>query len=181
MAGAAQPASAADRLRFVLDPARTTIRFELPAFLHTVHGSFLLKRGTVELDAASGEASGEIVVDLAGGQTGNASRDRRMHGEVLETARYPEADLILRHVTGAVAPGGDSTIEMAAILRLHGAEHAVTLPLKVHAESGEASVTGRFEVPYVSWGLKDPSTTLLRVGKSVKVEIQARGRVEPAP
>ncbi len=177
----AAPARGADRARFTLDPARTLVRFELSAFLHTVHGTFPLKRGTVELDPASGEASGEIVVDLAAGLTGNASRDRKMHGEVLETARYPEASLLLDRVAGAVTLNGDSIVEVSGRIRLHGAEHPVTIHTEIHAAGGEATVQCRLQIPYVSWGLKDPSTALLRVGKSVKVEIQARGRVEPAP
>ena len=39
-----------------LDPARTPIRFTVDSVLHTVHGSFKLKRGSVKFDSASGKA-----------------------------------------------------------------------------------------------------------------------------
>ncbi len=178
LAGAARPARAADRARFVLDPARTTITFQLPAFLHTVHGKMPLKAGTLELDPVSGDASGEVVVDVSAAETGNASRDRRMHREVLESARYPDASLLFDRVVGAIRFNGDSTVEVSGRLRLHGAEHPITLRTEIHVADGEATVQCRFEIPYVAWGLKDPSTALLHVADRVTVAIRAAGRVQ---
>ena len=170
-----------ERVRLVLDPARTTIAFQRPAFLHTVHGTFSLKRGWLEVDPQSGDASGEIVVDVAAGQTGNASRDQRMHREVLESSLYPEAVLLPDHVSGAIAASGDSAVDLAARLRLHGAEHALTLKIQVQRSGDEARVVCRFPIPYVEWGLKNPSTALLHVADRVTLEIQAAGRLEAAP
>ncbi|HKD12365.1 MAG TPA: YceI family protein [Thermoanaerobaculia bacterium] len=178
---AAAAAAPPERIRFVLDPARTTITFQLPAFLHTVHGTFPLKRGSLEVDPQSGDASGEIVVDVAAGQTANASRDQRMHNEVLESSQYPEAFLLPDRVSGAISASGDSTVDLAMRLRLHGAEHALTLKIQVQRSGDEARVVCRFPIPYVEWGMKNPSTALLHVADRVTMEIQAAGRVEPAP
>ena len=60
------------------DPARTEIHFLLGDVLHKVNGSFQLKRGTIQFDASTGKAGGELVVDVISGDSGNASRDRRM-------------------------------------------------------------------------------------------------------
>src|SRR5450755_3884234 len=91
-----------------LDPARTTVSFTLPDVLHTVHGTFKLKRGSLKFDSASGAASGEIVVDVASGDSGSGARDKRMHKEILESARYPEAVFTLDRVIGELAPRGKS-------------------------------------------------------------------------
>ena len=75
---------------FQLDPAQTSVKFTLGDVLHTVHGTFHLKRGALQFEAASGKMSGEIVVDAKSGESGSGMRDRKMHKEVLESERYPE-------------------------------------------------------------------------------------------
>src|ERR1700739_4713582 len=66
-----------------LDPSRSTVQFALGAVLHTVHGAFKAKGGTVRWEIATGEASGQIVVDVKSGYTGVGARDRQMHEAVL--------------------------------------------------------------------------------------------------
>ena len=57
---------AASSLSYELDPAKTTVQFTLHSVLHTVHGKFKLKRGSISFDPDSGAAMGEIVIDVAG-------------------------------------------------------------------------------------------------------------------
>ncbi len=75
-------------LNFV--PAQTTVDFTLGDVLHTVHGSFRLKTGQVRFDPATNSISGEIVVDAPSGNSGSTGRDRKMHKEILQSARYSE-------------------------------------------------------------------------------------------
>ena len=72
-------ADAAQDMALQLDPQHTTINFTLGDVLHTVRGTFQLKRGALQLDPASGKLNGEIVVDAKSGQSGNGMRDRKMH------------------------------------------------------------------------------------------------------
>ena len=46
-----------------LDPAQTQVQFTLSDILHTVHGAFKLKRGTVHYDFATGKSSGDRKVE----------------------------------------------------------------------------------------------------------------------
>src|ERR1700689_4291956 len=73
-----------------LDPRQSKLNWTLGSTLHAVHGTFRLKRGILKFDPASGNASGEIVADATSGQSGNDSRDKKMHGEILESGRYGE-------------------------------------------------------------------------------------------
>ena len=78
-----------------LDPARTTVSFTLGDVLHTVHGTFRLKRGAVKFDSATGSASGEIVVDVASGNSGNGGRDCRLAHATFAHAHHQARSALL--------------------------------------------------------------------------------------
>ena len=65
------------------DPGQTQVNFTLGDILHTVHGTFKLKRGTVKFDPTTGHASGLVVVDATSGNSGSNARDHKMHKDVL--------------------------------------------------------------------------------------------------
>jgi len=169
----------AEEVAVSLDPGRTTITFSLGATLHTVHGSFKLKTGALHFDTATGEARGEIVVDALSGESGNASRDKRMRDEILETRRFPTAVFRPDRFEGRLSADGDSEGNLRGRLEIHGAEHALLIPVRIHASSGHATAAARFEIPYVQWGLKNPSTLLLHVNDRVEIQIQATVDVSP--
>jgi polyisoprenoid-binding protein YceI len=160
------------------EPASTKINFTLGATLHTVHGTFQLKRGQVRFDAATGQASGEIAIDATSGNSSNGDRDKKMHAEILESEKYPEIVFVPSHAQGTVPAHGTTRFEVAGVLRLHGQEHPTTLVVSVERiDEQDLSVTTQFAVPYVKWGLKNPSTFLLRVSDTVEIDIQATERV----
>jgi polyisoprenoid-binding protein YceI len=154
-----------------IDPAQTKVEFTLGSLLHTVHGDFHLKRGTLRFDPQSGSASGELVVDAASGESGSPNRDKRMHAAILEITKYPEITFRPDRVDGRVAPEGKSQVQLHGIFAIHGVEHEILLPITVDAAAGQYDVVGVFEVPYVSWGMKNPSTLMLRVNDKVEITI----------
>ena len=158
-----------------LDPQRTTINFTLGDVLHTVHGTFHLKEGTLRLAAASGKLTGEIVVDARSGESGNGMRDRKMHKEVLESDRYPEIMFRPDRVDGEVAPQGKSSVRVHGIFTIHGSDHELTVPAEVQMAPGYWTATLHFAVPYAKWGMKNPSTMFLRVSESVDIDLTASG------
>ncbi len=160
-----------------LDRPACKIEFSLGAALHTVSGTFEVKEGTLRLDVASRKISGQVVVDVQSGNTGDDERDRRMHREVLESTRYPEAIFSPEHFTGQLALPGRSDVGIHGVLRIHGQDHNVTLPAKVSIENGRFIATSHFSIPYVKWGMKDPSTFVLRVKKMVELEMRVAGTI----
>jgi len=163
-----------------LDPAQSKVHYTVPTTLHTVHGTFDVTRGTMDFDPASGKAAGEIVVNAKSGESGNNSRDNRMHKEILETAKFPEAVFRPTQVEGIVAASGPCEIKVHGTFSVHGSDHNVVA--LVHAElAGQTwKGTGKFDVPYVQWGIKDPSNFLLKVNHVVSVEIEMGGSLQPA-
>ncbi|MGA8270837.1 MAG: YceI family protein [Candidatus Sulfotelmatobacter sp.] len=170
-------AAAAQDAALQLDPQHTTIYFTLGDALHTVRGSFQLKRGALELDPVSGKLTGEIVVDARSGQSGSGMRDRKMHREVLESERYPEIIFRPDRVDGNVSFSGNSSVKVHGIFTIHGTEHELTAPAEVKMAPGYWTATLHFAVPYAQWGIKNPSTLFLRVSDSVDIELTAAGNL----
>ena len=165
----------ASEIVLALDPAQSKVHWTVDTTLHLVHGTFNVKSGSVHFDPQTGIAGGEIVVFATSGESGNASRDARMHKEILETAKYPDVVFRATHVEGKVAPSGTSDVKLHGVLSIHGADHE--LVAAVHAELAGDHWKGatKFEVPYVAWGIKDPSNFMLRVKHVVAVELEMSG------
>jgi polyisoprenoid-binding protein YceI len=154
------------------DQARTKVEFTLSDVLHTVQGTFQLKHGGIRLDAATGAVSGELVVDATSGNSGSAARDRRMHANILESSRYPEIVFRPDRLDGAVPKQGNATLQLHGSFRIHGADHEIALPVEVEAANGQYTATLHFVVPYVQWGMKNPSNLILRVSDKVNITVR---------
>jgi polyisoprenoid-binding protein YceI len=163
-------------LTFNIDPANSTVQFTLGALLHTVHGTFGIKSGAVRFDPNSGKASGQISVDVRSGNTGEGTRDRQMHANVLESERFPDAVFSPDRINGRLASSGASDVEVHGMLRIHGRDHEMTIPVRVQMQNASLTARAKFTVPYVSWGMRDPSTFVLQVAKSVDVDVTLEGR-----
>jgi len=158
-----------------LDPAASKVSFTLPATGHTVKGRLGVKSGRIAFNPATGAASGQIVIDLKSASTGSESRDKNMHDEVLESSKYPLAVFRAEKLRGAVAPSGSSQVTLDGTLSFHGTDHTMSLPAQVSVKNGRLEAEARFEIPFVAWGLRDPSVLFLRVSKVVAVKIRAVG------
>jgi polyisoprenoid-binding protein YceI len=174
LAVAAAPAAAAG-IRVELDPSATTVAFELKATMHTVYGTASLERGAFTFDLATGAASGEAIVAAASADTENAKRDKKMHAEVLLSAAHPRIVLRAERLEGALAPSGTSEVVLVGSIELLGTAHPVRVPMTVTIEGDTATVDAVFSVPFVEWGLDDPSTFVFRVAKEAPVTVRAEG------
>jgi polyisoprenoid-binding protein YceI len=178
---AAQPAAppVTRELLLQLDPAGSEAEISLTGNVHTVHGTFRLKRGAIHFDPATGRASGEVVFDATSGKTGNGSRDNKMHKDVIESRRYPEIVFRPDHAEGQLAASGASTLQVHGMFAMHGAEHEVTFPVEISFAGNAWTAKASFQVPYAHWGMKNPSNFFLRVDDEVQVQFHASGSTTP--
>jgi len=163
-----------------LDPAQSTVHWTVDSSLHTIHGTFALKSGTLHFDPETGKAGGEIVVAATSGESGSNSRDARMHKEILETPRYPEVIFRPTQVEGKVGQAGASDVKLNGVLSIHGADHDLTALVHAELTGDRWTGTSKFEVPYVKWGIKNPSNFLFKVKPVVNVELEMSGEVKAA-
>jgi polyisoprenoid-binding protein YceI len=175
------PAALAQHETFQVIPDSSEVKFTLGDVLHTVHGTFHVQRGSIDFDRTTPKMAGSIFVAAGSGSSGNETRDRRMSKDILDASHFAEASFAPHSYQGTIAPTGDSTVEVAGTFILHGAPHELTVPLTVHVEGENCTIQTHFSVPYVKWGLKDPSTFVLRVGKEVEIDLTLVGRLTPRP
>jgi polyisoprenoid-binding protein YceI len=161
-----------------LNPNQTQVSFTLGDVLHTVHGTFKLKRGTVRFDPSTGHAGGLVVVDATSGDSGGHARDHKMHKDILESAQYPEVTFTPEQVQGQVLSQGDSKVQVLGTFTMHGAGHPLTLVVRAYLAGERLTADTQFTIPYVSWGLKNPSTLFLRVNDTVDIAIHAAGQIK---
>ena len=158
-----------------LDTNRSEVHFTLTDTLHTVHGTFRIQQGEVIFDPATGKANGSILVDALSGQSGNSLRDHRMAKEELKAPEFKTVAFAPTRFTGTLNPEGDSTIHIHGVFTLIGTAHEIDVPMMVQVSGDKIHAVGSFDVPYVQWGLKDPSTFMIKVNKEVHVDLDLIG------
>lgn len=100
-----------------------------------------------------------------------------MHKNVLESAKYPEAVFVPDQVLGTFALKGESAVKVHGTFTIHGGTHEAVLAVKANAGERKLKATITFSLPYVAWGMKDPSNLFLRVNNTVDLEIVASGEI----
>jgi polyisoprenoid-binding protein YceI len=170
--------AAAGRITLNLDPAQSKVHFTLGSTLHTVHGTFNMKSGALQFDPVSGSASGEFVAYATSGESGNDGRDKKMHDEILVSAKYPEVIFRPTKIEGTVTAKGTSSVQLRGIFVLCGVEHEIVVPVQADLDGSHWKGSAKFSVPYIQWGLKSPNTFLLKADPAVEIEADLRGPMQ---
>lgn len=163
----------------LIDPAHSEVHFTLGDVLHTVHGTFHVRQGEIVFNRATGQASGSIVVDALSGESSNGARDRRMANDELKAQTYKNVTFAPTRFTGAFNSAGDSALKVHGVFTLLGTAHEIDVPMQVQVNGNQIHASGSFAVPYVQWGLKDPSSLILRVSKEVQIDLSLMGVLQP--
>ena len=171
---------AADSLTLTLDPTATTIELGFGATLHSVAGTLEVREGKIDFDPATGQANGRIVIDATSAWTGIGRRDRKMHNKILESQKYPDMVFTVERISGSLNPEGRSEIELHGILDMHGVQRPVDLLATANAKDDRVNAVGRMTIPYLEWGMADPSFFILRVEKEVRIVVKASGHLSTA-
>jgi hypothetical protein len=84
-------------------------------------------------------------------------------------------------VRGAVSPLGQSALDVDGAFTIHGSVHPLAVTVVVQSNGGQFTATTHFDVPYVRWGMKNPSNFLLRVDDHVEISVDLAGNTRAAP
>ena len=164
---------------FPINPEASQVTFGLAATGHHVNGTFHVQSGSIDFDRSAQTISGMIVVAAGSGDSGEKSRDKKMNTDVLDVPHYSDISFAPKSYQGTIASTGDSTIQITGVFTLRGAPHDLTVPTQVHIDGGALTAKAHFIIPYVKWGLKDPSVFILKVAKDVDIDLTLVGQVTP--
>ena len=171
------PAALAQHQTFAVNPDASEVKMTLNTTHEVVNGTFHIQSGSIEFDRSTPKMSGSVVVLAASGKTGNDSRDKKMNKEILEVEQHATVSFEPKSYTGAIAPSGDSTIQVNGIFTLLGTPHEITVPMLVHLDGTSATAKTHFVGPYVEWGLKNPSFLIWKADNDVAIDLYLTGRL----
>lgn len=171
------PAAFAQHQTFAVNPDTSQVRMTLNTTHEIVHGTFHVQSGSVDFDRSALKMSGVVVVSAASGKTGNDSRDKKMYKDVLKVKQYTTVSFEPKTYAGLIAPSGDSNLQVAGTFTLLGMPHEITIPMQVHLDGSSATAKSHFIVPYVQWGLKNPSFLIWKADNDVAIDLDLVGTI----
>jgi polyisoprenoid-binding protein YceI len=171
------PAALAQHQTFAVDPDASEVKMTLKTTHELVNGAFHIQSGSVEFDRSAPKMSGSVVVLAGSGKTGNGSRDKKMNKEILQAEQHATVSFEPKSYAGVIAPSGDSTIQVTGIFTLLATPHEITIPMLVQLEDTTATAKAHFAVPYIQWGLKDPSFLFWKADHDVAIDLLLTGRI----
>jgi len=158
-------------------PERSTVRFDVDATGHTVHGATQRVGGEVRFDPEnlSREARVSFRVQAATLDTGNKTRDKKMRTSHLETEKFPEIEYDSSKVE-ALAPslreGESQELKLTGQLSLHGVKRSLSFPVRAARHGAELRVSGQTVLKMTDYSIPLPKFLFFTVKDEVKVSFE---------
>jgi polyisoprenoid-binding protein YceI len=171
------PAALAQHETFAVNPDASEVKMALKTTHEVVDGTFHIQSGSIEFDRGRPVMSGSVVVLAGSGKTGNDSRDKKMNKDILKVDQYETVSFAPKNYSGTIAPSGDSTIQVSGVFTLLGTAHDLTIPMQIHMDGSKATARAKFVVPYVQWGLKNPSFMFWKAENDVAIDLNLVGQI----
>jgi polyisoprenoid-binding protein YceI len=171
------PAALAQHQTFIVNPDASEVRMTLKTTHELVNGTFHIQSGSIEFDRSNPKMSGSVTVLAGSGKTGNDSRDKKMNKDILKVEQYTTVSFAPKTYTGTIAPSGDSIIQVSGVFTLLGNPHDLTIPMQLHRDGSKTTARAQFVIPYVQWGLKNPSFLIWKADNDVAMDLNLVGQV----
>ena len=171
------PFAVAQHQTFAVHPDASEVKMTLKTTHEVVSGSFHIQSGSIEFDRSTSKLSGSVIVAAGSGKTGNGSRDKKMNNDILKVDQYTTVSFAPKAYTGTIALSGDSTIQVSGIFTLLGTPHDLIIPMQIHIEKLWVTAKAQFVVPYVHWGLKNPSFLVWKAENDVAIDVNLAGQI----
>ena len=171
------PAALAQHRTFAVNPDISEVKMKLNTTHEVVNGTFHVQSGSIEFDRSATKISGSVVVEAGSGKTGNDSRDKKMNKDILKVDQYTTVSFAPKTYKGTISASGDSTIQVSGVFTLLGTPHDLTIPMQIHIDGTKATAKAQFVLPYVQWGLKNPSFLIWKAENDVAIDLNLVGQL----
>ncbi len=171
------PVALAQHQTFAVNPDASKVKMKLNTTHEVVNGTFHVQSGAIEFDRGSPKMSGTVVVAAGSGKTGNDSRDKKMNKDILKVDQYTTVSFAPKTFQGTVPASGDTIIQVSGVFTLLGTPHDITIPMQIHIDGSKAIAKAHFLVPYVQWGLKNPSFLFWKAENDVAIDLNLVGQI----
>ena len=171
------PATLAQHKTFTVNPDASEVKMKLNTTHEVVNGTFHVQSGWIEFDRSATKISGIVVVAAGTGKTGNDSRDKKMNKDILKVDQYTTVSFAPKTYTGTIPDSGDATLQVSGVFTLLGTPHDLTVPMQIHIDGNTATAKAQFIVPYVQWGLKNPSFLIWKAENDVAIGLSLAGNI----
>ena len=162
---------------FAVNPDASEVKMKLNTTHEVVNGIFHLQSGSINFDRTSSHISGIVIVAAGSGKTGNDSRDKKMNKDILKVDQFATVSFAPKTYNGMIAASGDSTVKVSGVFTLLGTAHDLTIPMQIHVDGMQATAKAQFVVPYVQWGLKNPSFLIWKAENDVAIDLNLVGQI----
>ena len=171
------PAALAQHQAFAVNPEASEVKMKLNTTHEVVNGTFHIQSGSINFDRTASLISGMVIVAAGSGKTGNDSRDKKMNKDILKVDQFATVSFTPKAYSGTIAASGDSTIQVSGVFTLLGTPHDLTIPMLIHMDGMKAMAKAQFVVPYVQWGLKNPSFLIWKAENDVTIDLNLVGQI----
>jgi hypothetical protein len=171
------PAALAQHQTFAVNPDASEVKMKLNTTHEVVDGTFHIQSGSINFDRTASHISGITIVAAGSGKTGNDSRDKKMNKDILKVDQFATVSFAPKAYNGTIAASGDSIIQVSGAFTLLGTAHDLTIPMKIHIDGSKATAKAQFVIPYVQWGLKNPSFLIWKAENDVAIDLNLVGQV----
>jgi YceI-like domain len=171
------PAVLAQHQTFAVNSDASEVKMKLNTTHEVVDGTFHIQFGSINFDRTASNISGVVIVAAGSGKTGNDSRDKKMNKDILKVDQFATVSFAPKAYNGTIAASGDSTIQVSGVFTLLGTAHDLTIPMQIHIDGSKATARAQFVVPYVQWGLKNPSFLIWKADNDVAIDLNLVGQV----
>lgn len=171
----AVPSLAQAQNKFEIVPSKSSITFTISTTFNEIEGKAPSFKGSLDIpDPAKDLATGTtatITIDTKTMETGNKGRDKDMHEDVIESAKFPEIKLVIKKIT---ADSALYSYTVTADLTMHGVTKSISFKTSALSFTGDGgklalSISGKVKVNITNWGMTPPSIVVNKVSPDVTI------------